>query len=306
MSLTVRKSQTRRSKRAAALSFGLLIGCVFPLSGVDCLADIRPADMRARPASPEEEARGRALLASSARQYGSAKDYLTGGHARAVFSDSWKAPLSRAVAMHWDENEQNMEIHWRPGSDVARLRVLDGKARGKSFGLTGSGGAYEKTGPGEPIRIVENRHYRFALPTVIYFLEFPFRIQSAEIVRHIGERVVDGTPYDLVFVSWGSEAPQAAKDQYIVYINRATGLMDRLHYTIREKFRFSTAACLYSNYETVNGILMPRTMTLVGAPEPEQASLFSRFITSDGVFHEMHFTEIELGVSLPPAYLEPE
>lgn len=259
-----------------------------------CLADIRPDAMRSALRTANQEARGRQLLDQAAARYGSADRFLkSSGIGRAVFSDSWKAPLSRAVAMHWDQNNQRMELHWQLGTDNSRIRVLNGVARGKSFGLIGQR-LYASPGPGQPVQPSDDADHRFALTTAIYFLEAPLRLPTAEIVRHIDTTQIGNAVYDRVFVSWGSEEPNMQYDQYVLYINQNSGLIERMHYTIREKFWFATGSCLYGDFRIVDGFRIPHRMTLVTHPTAE-----------DDVYHEMVFTEIELGVSPPADYLNP-
>lgn len=273
-----------------------------------CLADIRPPTLATdRDVGPAASRRGRELLSAARDRYGSEKDYRAQKTGRLILTDEWHAPLARAVAMHWDHNGQRMQLDWNLLSDNARLQILDGPAKGKSFGLVNgrtyeanslqdAGGADGNFVPGRPDapRVVNNADYKFALQTILYFMEFPYRIMSADIVAYAGQRELDGQMYDMVFVSWNDARPQEDVDQYIVYINRRTGLMDRLHYTIREKFRFTTASCIYSDFQRTDGFLFPRKITLVTAPDQK-----------DDVFHEMTVFELELGGALPVDYLNP-
>ena len=58
-------------------------------------------------------------------------------------------------------------------------------------------------------------------------------------------------------VTWDSFEANTDADQYVVYINRTTGRIDKVNYTIREFARFATGAIHYVDFRDVDGVLIP-------------------------------------------------
>lgn len=102
----------------------------------------------------------------------------------------------------------------------------------------------------------------FFLPTYHYFFEFPFRIQSATVVHDVGEARKNGRSYDRVFATWNSLAVNSEVDQYIVWINRESGLIDRIEYTVREFGGAAAGATVFRDYRSVDGVQIPHLLSI--------------------------------------------
>ena len=88
------------------------------------------------------------------------------------------------------------------------------------------GWATYKIKPSGDVEFKEDKTLKTLLPTIQYWFEFPFRIIESDIVTYAGEASLNGTDYDLVFTSWGKAEPQKKIDQYLIYINKETHLID--------------------------------------------------------------------------------
>lgn len=92
-----------------------------------------------------------------------------------------------------------------------------------------------------------------------YWFQFPFRIGEASIIAYAGEGIVNGNTYDLLYATWGSEQANRQYDQYILYLDQETKLVEWLHFTLREKVNFLHITAQFTDFKTVNGIIAPFT-----------------------------------------------
>lgn len=92
-----------------------------------------------------------------------------------------------------------------------------------------------------------------------HLIEFPFRMNSANIAEFIGEKIWNGNEYNLVFATWNTIKPNHKFDQYIIWINKKTNLIDRFDATGRRILPFAKATALFS-YSGENEIITPKTI----------------------------------------------
>jgi len=116
-----------------------------------------------------------------------------------------------------------------------------------------------------------NQDIEFNLPTLQYFFEAPKRIFDADVISYAGERTLDGKIYDLVYATWKSPEPQKNIDQYLLWIDRSTKLLTKMHYTVRDKFNFIDATKNFYTYAKHGNIMFPTKMaTTMGPPGNEK------------------------------------
>jgi hypothetical protein len=100
-----------------------------------------------------------------------------------------------------------------------------------------------------------------------YFIELPYRLRQAPILRYYGQREWKNVTYDLVFASWGEEAAHAEHDQYILYINPATKLVDYSIYTIRDNTspftRQKYGSIAFQEYKNIDGFQLPTKLPVL-------------------------------------------
>jgi hypothetical protein len=111
-----------------------------------------------------------------------------------------------------------------------------------------------------------NQDIKFWLPTVEYFIEMPFRIGDAQIAAHAGTRTLNDQTYDLIYLTWGSPAPQRHIDQYVAWIRRSDGILEFVEYTVRDLAPFMTGCIHYEDLRDIDGVLLPFRMTLGDCP----------------------------------------
>lgn len=263
----------------------LLLVCATQACAV---ADIRPEPLEASvELAPAEVERGRALLEQLPQTHGGGQAWRAHQNARLTFTDTWPGWAGRNFVMPWDENGQRMVSTIELGQDNSRLELPDGTIWGIQNWVT-----YEVDEGG--VSFAQNKNAWFWLPTIEYFFEAPFRLREGQHVAWAGERELDGKTYDLIYITWGSVAPSAEIDQYVAWIERGTGRLGLLEYTVRDMFKFVTGTAKYKDYATIEGILVPQTIEILsGGPDGQ-------------ILHVMAFDKIDFGVEVPVGYFVPD
>jgi len=230
-----------------------------------CLADLRPEPLAER-ASPRDPERARAILErAAAAQVGSGRPAwreLPG--VRAELTDAFHG-LVGAVACPWPEDPQELRVRFRPAADDAVIAFRDADGGERRWGVHDWNAWVEE--PGEPPRYADDEDVLFWVPTLVYFLELPFRLPEATVVDYGGEAEVDGAPCDVVYATWSSYGPVDAVDQYVAYCRREDGLLVRADFTVRDVADFVTAAVRYADFREAGGYLLPHEITIGDPPE---------------------------------------
>lgn len=244
------------------------------------IADILPDDAFDGAPTAEAQARGRALLAASLDAAGGAAAWARHRTQVLDMRDVWQG-VGR-LFNPWPAADVTVHL-------VQRRHTFDSRAvftAGVDGPLTWEvrdRAAYERAGDGarEP---VDDANIRFMLPTVQYFVELPQRLTEAELAAWTGETTVRGRTYDIVYATWGSWAANPKYDQYLVHVDRQTGRVGMLQYTVREAMRIATATAHLDDYREVDGLWIPFEMTVTAAPTDDPHG--------DGWMHRMTVTSV--------------
>jgi hypothetical protein len=250
-------------------------------------ADLRSeAVLRADDAS---ERRGRERLERLAERHGLSA-WRSHATMETVAKDVW--PLG---GPWWPEDSQRFRSQALLGTFTSRAELLDGRGEGEVWGLQAFAPYKKKSAGGDATFLGEDTpEITFYLPTLQYFNELPFRLLSATVVRDGGSAHHRGKAYDLVFVSWRSPEPQSDLDQYVLWIDRQTGLLAKARYTVRDAvprmpplqqkwFRPLVAGTIhFEDYREIEGVQVPFVQT-VTLPPPE----LTRYPLSDHFFHRL-------------------
>jgi hypothetical protein len=254
------------------------------------------ADLRneaVRRAGPDSERRGRELLEGLAERHGLAawRRHTT---MEVLATDSWPGG-----GPWWPEATQRFRTQALLGTFTSRAELLDGRGRGVVWGIQAWACYKGKSSDVAPTFLSEpDRAITFYLPTLQYFNELPFRLRSAPIVRDAGEARHRGRAYERVFVTWGGPEPRAEHDQYVLWIDRETGLLSKVRYTLRDGvawmppvqatlFRSVMVGTMhYEGYREVQGVMVPHVQTVV-LPPPE----LSRYPLHEHAFHRLEMDE---------------
>lgn len=254
----------------------ILFVAALVLSG--CLADLRPAQLKEEAALPGDSAvKGRALIERAAEVHGLSN---WSGHDtyEIVGTDVWQGLLGKA-GNPWPHHEVDLTLQFVRGNFDGRAEFRNGEVAGTAWGMQ-SFETYEEDESGKR-EFVDNDDARFILAAYHYFFEFPERMRAAPVVHAVGKRDIRGKEYEVVFVSWGIE-PSGEYDQYLVFIDPATGRIEKTQYTLRDFAGFAKGAMHFGDYREVGGALVPfrQTVTFDIDDDPEK---FAHQLTVDSV-----------------------
>ncbi|HKC11904.1 MAG TPA: hypothetical protein VKI41_07705 [Vicinamibacteria bacterium] len=252
----------------------LAVTCVVVWLLLAPYADLRTDRIRQKGLDPALSARGREVLLVAARAHG-LEAWRRHRSFEATAVDSWPSG-----SPWWPGSPQRFHVQRRLGTFTSRVELLDGARQGEIWGIQ-SWASYKRRGPTEA-RFAPDRAIEFYLPTLQYFDELPFRMLAAPVILYAGEGHYLGTTYQRVFVTWGSPAPHAEHDQYVLWINPASSLIDVVRYTLRDAVPlsspfmrplmkvFAAGTIHYRAYRRQDGVMISFEQT-VTLPPPEEA-----------------------------------
>lgn len=111
-----------------------------------------------------------------------------------------------------------------------------------------------------------------------HLIEFPFRMQSATILEHIGQQTWGGKEYDLVFATWNDFEPTHEMDQYIIWINKESGLIERFDATGRQILPFARASATFM-YEANGEAIKTPSIIRVNRGGPDGTLIMDLHVT---------------------------
>ena len=205
---------------------------------------------------------------------------------------------------HWPDATQKVKMQAILNTFTSRAELLNDGQKGKIWGIQAWAEYKQENAEAAPA-FAPDDHIRFYLPTLQYFIELPFRALTAEHVAYMGERDYRGNTYDLVFVTWGTPEPHMAADQYVLWINRSTGLIDIVHYTVRDAFRFVTGSMYYGDYRDIQGVQVPFKQTVtMGGPDDAEFPLDEHYMHQI-ILQRFSFDAVPRAALLPDPQREP-
>jgi len=167
-----------------------------------------------------------------------------------AFTDEYYG-LSGAIANPHQTKHTAMELHLIPGAMDSRADFKDGHVwvlqSWRSFAAKA----------GEDILEVNSNKIKFWLATYQYFIELPYRMKEGSVIRFAGEEFYKGKLCSKVFVSWEQEKPTKAHDQYVLWIEVATGHLVLVQFTIRDMLLARKGVAYYEGYEWMEDMLIP-------------------------------------------------
>lgn len=229
--------------------------------------------------------KGKALIAEMETAYGGKEQWKAYKKAVFVQSANW---YGRKAISHWDALPQRFVLSCELGTDNSELKLLNGPNKGVRWGIE-DGNTYSIR-PNQEKKAEEYNRYSDKLLFKNYWFQFPFRIGEAEFISYAGEEMVEGQAYDLVFATWGSEAANTTYDQFVLYLNKETHLIEWLHFTVRDKIPAVPICAKFDNFKYVDKIVLAHDQYVMqGKPGAKGIKL-----------HENHYEVIHLGVSEVP------
>ncbi|MEL6251003.1 MAG: hypothetical protein AAFR87_03230 [Bacteroidota bacterium] len=210
---------------------------------------------------------------------------------QARVTDDWKGFVGK-IAKLWPDANTQFQFRFNFNTFDGNADVLSGEKKGDLMGVQGWQ-YYEKSNGSEDAFEAEAKTREFGIVVLHYLIELPYRLRNAPFKRYYGKQELRGKPYDLVFVSWGSEAASADYDQYIVWINQESHLVDYIVYTLRDNTnpltRHKYGSMAYLDYREIEGFKVATRMPVL---------IDDGIITTDDLtdyFHQFTIEDFEFG-----------
>lgn len=263
------RRDTRRGDTVNRIA--LALATALALAG--CTRDIRPETLERTGAwEGAGVARGRALLAKAEAAHGGRAAFEAYDVMTVELHDVWTG-LAR-LANPWPEAEVRVRMDIARARLTIRAEFLEGDDAGVRWGLA-EGRAWTAA-PGGAVDRAPDDDVRFILAALQYLLELPFRIGEAPVIVDAGPETVGGRTYDRVFATWDGPEPSTDHDQYVVYIDRETGRVEKVHFTVRAFARFVESTIHYDDFREVGGLLLPHRLRMTDTPTEPPADAARR------------------------------
>ncbi|MDW3650753.1 MAG: hypothetical protein R8P61_27000 [Bacteroidia bacterium] len=137
-------------------------------------------------------------------------------------------------------------------------------------------GVYKESNGG---RAYDQHNIDFFYHAILHLFEFSFEMNSADILEYIGEKKMKANTYDLVFASWETIKPSADYDQYIIWINQETGLIDRFDATGRGIMPFAKAKVDFEYPDVKGAVIFPNLVRVNSAGFDEKEIMRLRLLS---------------------------
>jgi hypothetical protein len=267
--------------------------------------DLRTSTVKKEGSTIENTNKGKKILANAWEKQGYNK---LNNHK--VYSyhglDVWKGILGK-MSQIWPDLESEMEFKFQIGTFNGQVTFIEGSEAGMVAGLQ-NWNYYEIIKGDTLIKnkdAKENKRHVFGIAAFQYFTEMLDRLKSAPIISYAGEDEMRGQKYDLVFCTWKTANPHEEHDQYMVWINQKTGLMDFTQYTIRESFlkppgyKMIGGAIEFNDFKNINGVMIPHEQFVYAIKlRKNRKKNLHHLVISDFQFDNFNLNELQINPSI--------
>ena len=198
------------------------------------------------------------IIEKTVDTYGGLQNWKKVKNASATITDNWPTLHWRLFANPWKNQTTQLNFDWQPNSNNARIEILTGKNKGKKYGMQNWETYYIED---STLVFKKNKELKFHLPTIEYFFEFPFRIQESNKLHYGGNKEINGKWYEAILMSWDTFEPQKKVDQYLIYVNPETHLIDYLEFTVRDQAKFTYATVHFEDFKKIGIFIFPHKIT---------------------------------------------
>lgn len=230
-----------------------------------CMADMRTPLLKEKGITESNSKKGRQILEEAWRRHGF--DKLENHRVYSIKAhDVWKGLMGKP-GRPWPDAESQMAFKYAIGTFDGQVEFLDGRRKGEFAGM--AEGSYYEIDPAGNLKFMKMKKKRqFGLGAYQYFFEMPDRLKKVPIISFAGEKEFRGQKYDIVFATWQTPEPHMEHDQYTLYINQKTKMIDFAVYSLRHNYlkipgyKAFYGAIEYEDYRPVDGILIPHQQTV--------------------------------------------
>lgn len=192
----------------------------------------------------------------------------------------WRMPWTLMPFNSFPGNKgKEVQFRFNTNTFDGQVGYLEGRKKGKVYGLQAWQGYLKESG--KPAKKKKGKRHNWGLSAYHYLIEGPMRLLGADIIRYAGEKTFNGQQYDLVYATWGQDAPHKEHDQWLVYINKATGMIDLTELTINDFFlptppAMKKGTVLFNRSLAANGTYLPDLVTVqLGKPKKPKKHVYA-------------------------------
>ena len=198
------------------------------------LADIRPERLRAKTPSEAEQTQGRSAMTAMLKTHGyDAWKRYNFVHAKAA--DEWFNSLYFTLGAPYTENPEHAVVAaYTQRFPDARIEFTGGKNAGHVWAVGGDRIRIKR--PGEETKAQVTQDDAFFAAFVHNFPlwpNIPFQLATATHVTYLDSAKWEGKTFDRILIGWGGFEPSERTDQWILWVNQDTHILERVWFTIR-------------------------------------------------------------------------
>ncbi len=271
-----------------------VIIALFFLSG--CMADMRTSLVKEEGIRQSQVEKGKAILETAWRTHG--LQHLK-KHDTYSFhgSDIWKGMMGK-MGKPWPEAKSEIEFKYAVGTFDSQAYFMNGKWKGILAGL--QSWEYYERDLQQNLQFKEyNKRIGFGLSAYQYFFEMLDRLKDVPIISYAGQKEFNGNRYDLVFATWQKAEPHMENDQYILWINRQTKMLDYAVYSLRDNYlkipgyKAFYGSIQFGDYKEIEGIMIPHRQTVyLNQPSKKEKRHLHQLIVTDFSFDNFDVSEL--------------
>lgn len=196
--------------------------------------------------------KGKILVKEMQDAYGGKENWLAHKTGSYIQTADWYE--NKFGVANWDTIPQRFQMTSILGTDNSEFTLLNGANKGQTWGVQNGKSFQIKNGQQD---FTPHAKYQHKLIYKNYWFQFPFRFSEAPIIAYAGERTVNGKTYDLLYATWGSESANSEYDQYVLYLDKQTRMVEWLNFTVREKVNFMKVTAQFTDFRLIDGISVP-------------------------------------------------
>lgn len=261
-----------------------------------CMADMRTVMIKKNGITNVNENKGKIIIKNTWEKHGFAKlaDYKVYS---LIADDTWKGLMGK-MGKPWPEAKSKLKLKYAINTFDSQVEFLDGKKENTIAGLQ-SWQYYEQEQKGNIEFLEYNKRIAFGLSAYQYFFEMLDRLKRAPIVSYAGEKQFNDTKYDLIFITWQDPKPHMGHDQYLLWINKETQLLEYAVYSLRENYlkmpgyKAFYGSIKFDDYKNIDGILIPHKQTVfLNEPSKKDKRHLHQLIVKDFKFDDFDINEL--------------
>ncbi|WP_299244797.1 hypothetical protein [uncultured Aquimarina sp.] len=240
----------------------------------------------------QADTKGRELLETSMKKMGYDKFSNTDVYEVTAQFNWKKGWLVMPMNAFPGNNKNDLQFRFATNTFDGQLEYLEGRKKGIIQGLQSWQG-YKTSNDKDRFKKHQHDRYIWGLATYHYILESPFRMLEATVIRYAGEKEFENKQYDLVYATWGSEAPNNQYDRWLIYINKETGFIDLTEVTINDFFitmpkGLQHGTVRFDRRETSIGTYLPSKVSIQLLSPKKEESYVYYFTLSEYKFDEFN------------------